>query len=283
MSKREITVAHSPDSDDAFMFYALAKGKVASPTLGFRHHLSDIETLNREAMEGRWDVTAVSFHALPYVTARYSLMPCGGSLGDGYGPIIISKRSFSPSELRGKRIAVPGKLTTSYLVLKIYEPDFEEVVTPFDKIMDAVQEGSADAGLLIHEGQLTYGSAGLRCVADLGRWWKNQFGLPLPLGANAIRKDLPQPVQEEAAVLLRASIRYALDHRSEAMAYALEFARDMEPGLADRFVGMYVNDYTLDYGAEGRQAIRMLFRLGYEKGLYSEMPPEDLTEDLKRI
>ena len=280
MSKRDITVAHSPDSDDAFMFYALARGKVASPTLQFRHHLSDIETLNRQAMEGQWDVTAVSFHAFPYVAGLYALMPCGGSLGDGYGPIIVSRRELSRDELRGKKIAVPGRLTTSYLVMKIYEPDFQEVVVPFDKIMDAVQEGSVDAGLLIHEGQLTYGSAGLHCAVDLGQWWKEQFGLPLPLGANAIRKDLPQPVREEATAMLRDSIRYALDHRPEAMAYALEFARDMEAALADRFVGMYVNGYTLDYGPKGREAIRLLFRLGYEKGLYSAKPPEDLISSL---
>jgi 1,4-dihydroxy-6-naphthoate synthase len=276
MSKREITVAHSPDSDDAFMFYALAKGKVGSPALEFRHHLSDIETLNRQAMEGKWDVTAVSFHAFPYITARYALMPCGGSLGDGYGPMVVSRRAMTPGELRGRKIAVPGTLTTSYLVLKIYEPDFEGVVTPFDQIMDVVQQGGADAGLLIHEGQLTYGGMGLHCVVDLGQWWKDQFGLPLPLGANAIRRDLPPPVQEEATALLRSSIRYALDHRAEAMAYALEFARDMEATLADRFVGMYVNDYSLDYGPQGRRAIQTLFRLGYEKGLYSEKPSEDI-------
>ena len=276
MNKRDITVAHSPDSDDAFMFYALAKGKIASRTIQFRHRLSDIETLNRQAMEGQWDVTAVSFHALPYLTERYKLMPCGGSLGDGYGPIIVSREKLSPVALRGKRIAVPGKLTTSYLVMKIYEPDFEEVVVPFDTIMDAVQERRVDAGLLIHEGQLTYGNSGLHCALDLGQWWKEQFGLPLPLGANAIRRALPQPVQEEATALLRGSIRYALEHRAEAMAYALEFARDMPTDLADRFVGMYVNDYSLDYGTQGRQAIQLLFRLGYENGLYSEKPPEDL-------
>jgi 1,4-dihydroxy-6-naphthoate synthase len=276
MSKQEITVAHSPDSDDAFMFYALAKGKVGSPTVEFQHHLSDIETLNRQAMEGKWDVTAVSFHVFPYITARYSLMPCGGSLGDGYGPIVVSGQEMPPSELRGKRIAVPGTLTTSYLVMKIYEPEFEAIVTPFDQIMDAVKEGGEDAGILIHEGQLTYGSEGLHCVVDLGQWWKDKFGLPLPLGANAIRKDLPPPVQEEATALLRNSIRYALDHRAEAMAYALQFARDMEAPLADRFVGMYVNDYSLDYGPLGRRAIQTLFRLGYEKGLYSEKPPEDI-------
>jgi 1,4-dihydroxy-6-naphthoate synthase len=203
-------------------------------------------------------------------------MPCGGSLGDGYGPIIVTRQKPSKDALRGKKIGVPGKLTTSYLVMKLYEPDFQEVVLPFDKIMDAVQEGSVDAGLLIHEGQLTYGSAGLHCAVDLGQWWKEQFGLPLPLGANAIRKNLPQPVREEATAMLRNSVRYVLDHRPEAMAYALEFARDMETALADRFVGMYVNDYTLDYGPKGREAIRLLFRLGYEKGLYAEKPPEDL-------
>jgi 1,4-dihydroxy-6-naphthoate synthase len=279
MSKQDITVAHSPDSDDAFMFYALARGKVGSPTLQFRHHLSDIETLNRQAMEGKWDVTAVSFHAFPYLTEIYELMPCGGSLGDGYGPIIVTRQELSKDALRGKKIAVPGKLTTSYLVMKLYEPDFEELVVPFDKIMDAVQEGRVDAGLLIHEGQLTYGSAGLHCAVDLGQWWKEQFGLPLPLGANAIRKSLPQSVREEATTMLRDSVRYALGHRSEAMAYALEFARDMETALADRFVGMYVNDYTLDYGPKGREAIRLLFRLGYEKGLYAEKPPEDLIKN----
>lgn len=276
MSKREITVAHSPDSDDAFMFFALARGKVSSPRLEFKHHLSDIETLNRQAMEGKWDVSAVSFHAFPYVVSRYALMPCGGSLGDGYGPIIVTRQKLAAKELRGKRIGVPGKLTTSYMVMKIYEPDFEEVVLPFDKIMDEVQAGTVDAGLLIHEGQLTYGSAGLRCAIDLGLWWKEQFDLPLPLGANAIRRDLPKEVQAEATTMLRDSIQYALDHRSDAMAYALGFARDMEPGLADRFVGMYVNPYTLDYGPQGRQAIQLLLRLGYEKGLYAEKPPEDL-------
>ena len=276
MTKREITVAHSPDSDDAFMFYALAQGKVESPTLDFRHHLSDIETLNREAREGKWDLTAISFHAYPYLTERYSLMPCGGSLGDGYGPIVVSRRALSHDQLRGKRIAVPGTLTTSFLVMKIFEPDFEAVVVSFDTIMHAVKDGAVDAGLLIHEGQLTYDREGLHCVVDLGLWWKEQFGLPLPLGGNAIRKDLPPAVQQEATDLLRRSIRYALEHRPEAMAYALQFARDMEPHLADRFVGMYVNGYSLDYGPQGRRAIQTLFRLGYEKGLYAEKPPEDV-------
>src|SRR3990172_2598339 len=276
MTKREITVAHSPDSDDAFMFYALAQGKVESPTLDFRHHLSDIETLTQEAREGKWDLTAISFHAYPYLTERYSPMPCGGSLGDGYGPILVSRRALSQDQLRGKRIAVPGTLTTSFLVMKIFEPDFEAVVVPFDTIMHAVKDGAVDAGLLIHEGQLTYDREGLHCVVDLGLWWKEQFGLPLPLGGNAIRKDLPPAVQEEATERLRQSIRYALEHRPEAMAYALQFARDMEPHLADRFVGMYVNGYSLDYGPQGRRAIQTLFRLGYEKGLYAQKPPQDV-------
>jgi len=249
---------------------------VQSAALDFRHHLSDIETLNRQALEGKWDVSAISIHAFPYIAERYSLMPCGGSLGDGYGPIVVSRHALSPDQLRGKRIAVPGTLTTSFLVMKIYEPDFQEVVVPFDKIMDAVKAGDVDAGLLIHEGQLTYGQAGLDCVVDLGRWWKEQYGLPLPLGGNVIRKDLPPPVREEATEMLRHSIQYALDHRPEAMAYALQFAHDMESHLADRFVGMYVNGYSLDYGPQGRRAIQTLFRLGYEKGLYAEKPPEDV-------
>ena len=271
-TQREITVAHSPDSDDAFMFYALASGKVESPTLAFRHHLNDIETLNRQAMEGRWDVTAVSFHAFPQISERYCLMPCGGSMGDGYGPIVVSRQVLQPEQLRGRKIAVPGTLTTAFLVMKIYQPEFEAVVVPFDKIMDAVKEGRAEAGLLIHEGQLTFAQQGLHCVVDLGRWWGEQFGLPLPLGANAIRRDLPAPVRQEAAQLLRRSVAYALAHRPEAMQYALQFARDMDPALADRFVGMYVNDYTMDYGPRGRRAIETLFQLGYEKGIIALKP-----------
>lgn len=277
MSKQEITVAHSPDSDDAFMFYALATGKVPSPRLDFRHHLSDIETLNRQALEGRWDLTAISFHAFPYIAERYCLMPCGGSFGDGYGPLVVSSQALSPEQLRGKTIAVPGTLTTAYLVMKIFEPDFQPVVVPFDQILEAVKEQRVDAGLLIHEGQLTYQDDGLSAVVDLGRWWQDRFGLPLPLGANAIRKDLSAPVRDEATDLLRRSIGYALEHRQEAMTYALQFARDMETPLADRFVGMYVNDYSLDYGSKGRQAIQTLFRLGYEKGLIHQKPPEEIV------
>ena len=272
MTKREITLAHSPDSDDAFMFYALATNKVDSDKVVVRHHLNDIETLNREAKEGVWDVTAISFHALPYITQHYALLPCGGSMGDGYGPIVVSGRNLSPDELRGKKIAVPGLLTTAYLTMKIFQPDFTPVVTRFDEIIDAVKANRVDAGLLIHEGQLTYGSEGLRRVVDLGRWWKDQYGLPLPLGGNVIRKELRGPLGDEIASLIRRSVQYALDFRPEALAYALQFVRDMEPDLADRFVGMYVNDYTLDYGPQGREAITKLLQLGYEKGLISEKP-----------
>jgi 1,4-dihydroxy-6-naphthoate synthase len=272
MEKRVVTVAHSPDSDDAFMFYALATGKVSSPEMEFRHHLKDIESLNREAQQGVWDVTAISFHAYPYITDRYVLMPCGGSLGDGYGPIVVSRKPLAPSELAGRRLAIPGTLTTAFLVMKLFQPDFEAVVVPFDKILDEVVEGRVDAGLLIHEGQLTFGSLGLRLVADLGKWWQEQFHLPLPLGGNAIRREWPKPLRDEVARLLRESVQYGLDHRREAMAYALGFARDMEPELADRFVGMYVNGYTLDYGARGRQAIETLLDLGFQKGLIPRRP-----------
>jgi 1,4-dihydroxy-6-naphthoate synthase len=272
MTKREITLAHSPDSDDAFMFYALATNKVDSDKVVVRHHLNDIETLNREAEQGVWDVTAISFHALPYITQHYTLLPCGGSMGDGYGPIVVSTRNLSPDDLRGKRIAVPGTLTSAYLTMKIYQPDFVPVVTRFDQIIAAVKEGSVDAGLLIHEGQLTFGHDGLRKVVDLGRWWKDLYGLPLPLGGNVIRKELRGPLGDEISAVIRKSVQYALDSRPEALAYALQFARDMEPELADRFVGMYVNEYTLDYGPAGREAISKLLNLGYEKGLISVKP-----------
>ena len=282
MTKREITLAHSPDSDDAFMFYALAAHKVESETLLFSHHLKDIETLNQQAREGVWDITAVSFHAVPYISKLYSLLPCGSSMGDGYGPILVSARSNTPEQLRGKKIAIPGTLTTAFLVLKLFQPDFQPVVVPFDQIIDAVKENSVDAGLLIHEGQLTYNQDGLHRVLDLGVWWKEQFGLPLPLGGNAVRKALPGPVRREIATIVRRSIQHALDYREEALAYALQFARGMETPLADRFVGMYVNDYTLDYGRQGREAIQKLLQMGYEQGLISNAPQiefEDSSED----
>lgn len=272
MTKREITVAHSPDSDDAFMFYALATNKVTAPGLEFRHCLKDIESLNREAHHGVWDVSAISFHAYPYVSDRYVLMACGGSMGDGYGPMVVSQHALTLEQLKGKKIAIPGKLTTAFLTMQIVEPDFEPIVVPFDKILAAVEEGRADAGLVIHEGQLTFRRQGLHLVVDLGRWWKDQFDLPLPLGGNIIRREWDQPFREQINGLLRESIQYALDHRQEAMSYALSFARDMEADLADRFVGMYVNGYTLDYGEKGRRAIETLFDLGYRKGLIPSKP-----------
>ena len=267
MARREITVAHSPDSDDAFMFYALATDQVRSERLAFRHHMAGIERLNRQAMEGVWDVTAISFAAFTYIADRYALLPCGGSVGDAYGPVVVSRKALSPDQLRGKKIAVPGTLTTAFLVLKIYEPDFEAVVTPFDQILEAVKEDRVDAGLLIHEGQLTFGDEGLHGVLDLGRWWREQFGLPLPLGGNAVRNEFPDSLRQEITRMLRDSIQYALDHRKEAMAYALSFARGMDTSLADRYVGMYVNHYTLDYGPQGRRAIEKLLQLGVEKGI----------------
>lgn len=275
MMKREITIAHSPDSDDAFMFYALATNKVDSPTLTFKHHLDDIETLNRQAKDGVWDVTAISFAALPYISEHYALMPCGGSMGDGYGPIVVSARNYSPDQLRGKRIAIPGTMTSAYLTMRLYQPDFVPVVTRFDEIVQAVKDNRVDGGLLIHEGQLTFGRDGLYRVVDLGRWWKDLYGLPLPLGGNAIKKELRGSVGDEINQALRQSVRYAMNCRPEAMSYALQFARDLDPELADRFVGMYVNDYTLDYGPKGREAITRFLQLGYEKGLISQEPRVD--------
>ena len=266
---REITIAHSPDSDDAFMFYGLATNKVRVPGLRFTHTLCDIETLNRKAREGNgtYDVTAISFHAYPYIQDTYALLPSGGSVGDGYGPMIVAKHPYSPSEVARKRIAVPGTLTTAYLVLNLFAPGIETEVVPFDQIISQVTEGKYDAGLIIHEGQLSYSKSGLQRVLDLGRWWHEQTGLPLPLGGNAIRRSLGAELMSSVGAALRESIQYALDHREPALAYALQFARDLDPQLADKFVGMYVNERTLDYGADGREAVRLLLKKGYEAGI----------------
>jgi 1,4-dihydroxy-6-naphthoate synthase len=266
-SPREITAAHSPDSDDAFMFYGLATKKIRSATVAFRHILEDIESLNRKAVEGQYDLTAISYHAYPYVADKYVLMASGSSIGDGYGPMLIAVRPMEPEEIRGKRIAIPGKLTSAYLALKLYEPDFEAVVTPFDKILDAVADRSVDLGLIIHEAQLTYHRTGMHRILDLGRWWKTKFDLPLPLGANALLRALPSDIQSECSRLMRESIQYALDHREEALSYALQFARDMDARLADKFVGMYVNQYTLDCGDIVPKAAQKLLDMGYEAGL----------------
>jgi 1,4-dihydroxy-6-naphthoate synthase len=264
---REIVSAHSPDSDDAFMFYGLATKKVRSSKVSFKHVLSDIETLNRKAVEGEYDLTAISYHAYPYVADKYVLMASGSSIGDGYGPMVIALKPLEVEELRGKRIAIPGKLTTAYLTLKIMEPDFEPVVVPFDKILDAVQEGVADAGLIIHEAQLTYNRSGFHKIIDMGKWWKAKYDLPLPLGCNALLRSLTPDVQSECCRMMRESIQYALDNHDEALTYAMQFARDMDTRLAEKFVGMYVNHYTVDAGEMVPKAAQKLLDLGYEAGL----------------
>jgi 1,4-dihydroxy-6-naphthoate synthase len=264
---REISVAHSPDSDDAFMFYGLATHKVRTPGLRFTHALCDIETLNQKAREGVYDVTAISFHAYPYIQDKYALMACGGSVGEGYGPMIVSPRSFTTSEIKSKLIAVPGRLTTAYLALQLFAPGIETEVVPFDQIIPQVLEGKYEAGLIIHEGQLTYDKSGLHRIVDLGRWWQKVTGLPLPLGGNAIRRELGPPLMSAVTSALRESIQYGLDHRDEALAYAMQFARDLDPQSADKFVGMYVNERTLDYGADGREAVRRLLDMGHKAGV----------------
>ena len=263
----EIVSAHSPDSDDAFMFYGLATKKVRSPRVSFRHVLEDIETLNRKAIEGTYELSAISYHAYPYVADKYVLMASGSSVGDGYGPMIIATRPMEPEELKGKRIAVPGTLTTAYLACKLFQPDFEAVITPFDKITDAVKERAVEAGLIIHEAQLTFDRQGFHRVVDLGRWFKTSFALPLPLGANVLLRSLDPEIQSECCRLMRESIQYALDNHDEALQYALQFAGDMEPGLAEKFVGMYVNHYTLEAGDIVPRAAQKLLDLGFEAGL----------------
>jgi 1,4-dihydroxy-6-naphthoate synthase len=256
----EIVSAHSPDSDDAFMFYGLATKKVRSPKVSFRHVLEDIETLNRKAMEGKYDLSAISYHAYPYVADKYVLMASGSSIGDGYGPSVIALHPMEPEELKGKRIAVPGTLTTAFLAAKLYQPDFQAVVTPFDKITDAVRERSVDGGLIIHEAQLTYDREGFHRVIDLGRWFKTTYDLPLPLGGNALLRKLDPGIQRECCRLMK-------DNREEALSYALQFARDMDPRLAEKFVGMYVNHFTLDAGEVVPKAAQKLLDMGYEAGL----------------
>jgi 1,4-dihydroxy-6-naphthoate synthase len=266
-SSVEIVCAHSPDSDDAYMFYALATRKIRSRLVSFRHVLEEIESLNRKAREGSYAVTAISYHAYAYVADRYVLMASGSSVGDGYGPVLVASRPMAPTEIKGKRIAVPGTLTTAYLALKIIEPDFEPVVVPFDKILDAVAEHSAELGLVIHEGQLTFSRGGFHRVLDLGAWWKSQFNLPLPLGANAVLRSLSPEVREECCRLVRESIQYALDNHEEALNYAMQFARDMDSRLAEKFIGMYVNHHTVDAGDVIPEAAQRLFDLGFASGV----------------
>jgi 1,4-dihydroxy-6-naphthoate synthase len=264
---REISVAHSPDSDDAFMFYGLATNKVRVPGLRFTHTLCDIETLNQKAREGVYDVTAISFHAYPYIQDKYALLPSGGSVGEGYGPMIVAPRLFSESDIKEKRIAVPGTLTTAYLALQIFAPGIRTEVVPFDQIIPQVLEGKYEAGLIIHEGQLTYDKSGLYRILDLGKWWQKMTGLPLPLGGNVIRRALGPELMSAVSTALRDSIQYGLDHREEALSYAMQFARDLDAQSADKFIGMYVNERTLDYGADGREAVRRLLDMGHKAGI----------------
>jgi 1,4-dihydroxy-6-naphthoate synthase len=264
---REIKLAHSPDSDDAFMFYGLATHKVPTPGLQFTHVLADIETLNQAADEEVYDVTAISFAAYAHLRAKYVLLDCGASFGEGYGPIVVSAKSLKPAELAGKRIAVPGLKTSAYLTLKLYESDFEPVVMPFDKILDAVQNNVVEAGLLIHEGQLFFSKMGLHRVIDLGVWWQELTGLPLPLGGNAVRRSLGPQLGRQIAKTIRDSVSYGLEHREEALNYAMQFAREMDAELADKFVGMYVNKWTLGYGEKGQQAVKELIKRGTKAGL----------------
>jgi len=263
----DIRIAHSPDSDDAFMFYALAKNKLQTGKYRFSHTLQDIETLNRKALNGEYEITAISIHAYVYVADKYILLPSGASMGDRYGPMIVAREPWSQEELRGKKIAIPGTMTTAYLTMKLFQPDFTEHVIPFDQIMNAVENGTVDAGLIIHEGQLTYASHKLHKIVDLGEWWNQITGLPLPLGGNVIRRDLSSEDARELSRLLRESIQYALLHREEALKYAMEFARDLDVETANRFVGMYVNERTLDYGEEGRRAVQLLLDRAFDAKL----------------
>jgi 1,4-dihydroxy-6-naphthoate synthase len=264
---RTIRVAHSPDSDDAFMFYALANDRLDTGNLRFEHELSDIESLNRRALTGELEVSAVSIHAYAYLADRYALLASGSSMGDRYGPRLVAREEFAREDLEGKKIAVPGEWTTAFLALKLYEPGVEHVVVPFDEIMEYVARGGADVGLLIHEGQLTHESEGFSLIEDLGEWWYSETGLPLPLGGNVVRRDLGEETVHEVARLIKASIQYALDHREEALAYALDYARDLPREQADRFVSMYVNEWTVDYGEIGREAVQMLLARGHEAGV----------------
>ena len=276
---REISIAHSPDSDDAFMFYGLATNKVRVPGYKFSHTLCDIETLNLRAQnEAFFDVTAISFHAYPYLQQNYTLMGCGGSVGEGYGPMVVSSKPLTPDELGRIKIAVPGTLTTAYLALKIFNPELQTVTVPFDKIIPAILAGDFEAGLIIHEGQLTYSSSGLYKVLDLGVWWRESTGLVLPLGGNAVRRSLGAESLRIVTKAVRDSIQHALDHREQALEYAMQFARDLDSRMANRFVSMYVNERTLDYGADGRAAIRKLLDLGHERGIIPIAPQVDFVD-----
>ena len=268
MSQTEtIRIGHSPDSDDAFMFYALARNLIPTNGIEVVHVIEDIESLNQRALKAELEVTAVSIHAYAYIADTYALMPCGSSMGDRYGPLVVANDPLDAADLKGGKIAIPGKMTSAHLTYSLFQPDFEAVVVPFDQIIDYVKSGKAEAGLIIHEGQLTYAESGLHKVVDLGEWWYHETGLPLPLGGNVIRRDLGIEKMKKVTRLVQQSIRYSLDNRPPALDYAMIYARDMETEIADQFVGMYVNDYTLDYGESGRAGVRELLRRGYEAGI----------------
>jgi len=275
---RNISVAHSPDSDDAFMFYGLATNKLETDGLKFEHTLKDIQSLNEDAKNGLFDVTAISFHAYAYVAEKYALLPHGASIGDKYGPIIVSKELREPGDIGKLKIAIPGELTSAYLALRLHTPELEYGVVPFDDIIGAVQRGEYDAGLLIHEGQLYYNQMGLHKVLDLGEWWHDKTGLPLPMGGNAIRRDLGNDLIQRASKHLHSSIIYSLDNRENAMAYAMQFARDMQPELADRFVAMWVNALTLDYGDRGRESVKRLLDEGHKAGIIPHKVKVDFVD-----
>ncbi|MAT73566.1 ABC transporter substrate-binding protein [Candidatus Poribacteria bacterium] len=271
MSQTEtIRIGHSPDSDDAFMFYALAKNLIPTDGIEVVHVIEDIESLNQRALKAELEVTAVSIHAYAYIADTYALMPCGSSMGDRYGPLVVANGPLDAQDLKGRKIAIPGKMTSAYLTYSLFQPDFEAIVIPFDQIIDYVKSGKAEAGLIIHEGQLTYAESGLHKVVDLGEWWYHETGLPLPLGGNVIRRDLGIEKMKKVTRLVQQSIRYSLDNRPPALDYAMIYARDMETEIADQFVGMYVNDYTLDYGESGRAGVRELLRRGYEAGIITQ-------------
>ena len=276
---REIKVAHSPDSDDAFMFYGMATNKVRVPGVKFTHTLCDIETLNRKALEGYYDITAISFHAYPYLQDKYAIMPSGGSVGEGYGPMIVASRNIPVEEIANIKIAVPGTMTTAYLALKLFAPNVVTEVVSFDEIIPRVLEGKYEAGLIIHEGQLTFNKVGLHRIVDMGKWWRDLTGMPLPLGGNAIKRDLGPALINSCCNALRDSIQYALDNREEALQYAMQFARDLDVQQADKFVGMYVNERTLDYGKDGREAISALLEMGFERGIIPNKPNVEFVGD----
>jgi 1,4-dihydroxy-6-naphthoate synthase len=288
MPDQVFTLGHSPDPDDAFMFYAMAENKIDLRGYRFEHRLEDIQTLNERALRGELHISAISIHAFAYVSDRYALLPCGASMGDGYGPMVVAIDTdglpADPADsevrawLKGRTIAIPGRMTSAYLALQLFLGDFDYVVIPFDQIFDAVKGGQAAAGLIIHEGQLTYRNAGFRKIVDLGEWWKRETGLPLPLGGNVLRKDIAPPIQRDLLAIMRESIDYGLAHRQEAVAHSMPYARDMDAGLAGKFIGMYVNDYTRDYGETGRRAVREFLRVAHERGYITKVPAVEFAE-----